>query len=154
MKFPCRVKVFNDIGHSYAMKTRLICLLPFVSAIAACSGGGNETPPMELNLDGEYNVSAPSTTDFASDGGVCGDASGTLTITDGVLEGAALSTGGLSYEISGEVGSDGSVAGGFAISGQNAASFEGTFDETSGSGTWVDIVECSGTWEANRIVTE
>ena len=100
------------------------------------------------DLNGDYTLTAPAVTEFDVNGGTCGDGSGTLTLTDGVISGSALSTNGLAFELNGNVADDGVVSGGFAFSGENVVMFVGAIVGTTGSGTWEDEFECMGTWEA------
>jgi len=119
-----------------------------LSGILISCGGGSSATQATLNLDGTYDISAIATTDFSINGGTCGDATGLMTITNSQLGGSVLSTNGSVFGISGEVSSDGSVTGGFAQAGENAATFEGSFSEGISNGTWTDIFQCMGTWEA------
>ncbi len=101
------------------------------------------------DLNGDYSLSAPATTEFDINGGTCGDGLGTLTLVDGVISGTAVSTNGLVFDLNGNVADDGVVSGGFALSGELVVTFVGSIDGTTGSGTWVDQFECMGTWEAS-----
>ncbi len=73
-----------------------------------------------------------------------------MTVTDGVLGGSVLSTNGNLYEISGSVSSAGEITGGFAQSGQLVVDVIGTLNGSEGSGTWVDALECEGTWVSTK----
>ena len=101
------------------------------------------------DLDGEYSLSVVATVDFASDGGTCSDATGNITLTDGVVSGTAITDdNGTVFDITGSVADDGALSGGFATSGQTIVTFEGSIDGATGSGDWVDEFDCMGTWEA------
>ena len=140
------------------MKVRYICIV-LAGFLAACGSDDDDgavvaaDPVVEVqqvasDLDGDFSLTAPATTDFAADGGACGDGSGTLILTDGVISGNALSTSGLVFDLNGEVDDDGIVTGGFALGGETVVVFEGAVVGTTGSGTWEDNFECMGTWEA------
>jgi len=122
-----------------------ISFVVLAGLLTSC-GSGSQTA---LDLDGIYNISAIATTEFAANGGTCGDATGLMTIENSELSGSVLSTNGSVFNISGNVAADGSVTGGFAQAGENAATFEGNFTANAATGTWFDIFECMGTWEAD-----
>jgi len=136
------------------MKVKIAGIL-LAGLLAACGsddddGDGQIVPDAQVaaDLDGDYSLTAPATTEFGTDGGECGDGSGTLTLTDGVISGTAVSTGGLVFDLTGNVADDGAVSGGFALSGENVVMFVGTIADDTGSGTWEDNFGCMGTWGA------
>ena len=118
------------------------CIL-ISTVLVACSSDSDDP-----DLDGTYSISATALTDVDINGGTCGDGSGEMTVTEGVLGGSVLSTNGNLYDISGSVTSSGEITGGFAQSGQLVVDVVGTLDGSEGSGTWVDALECEGTWES------
>ena len=124
--------------------------------LAACGSddddGGEIVADQQVaaDLNGQYSLLAVSTVDFARDGGSCSDATGTLTLTDGVVSGSAVTTdNGTVFDISGSVADDGVLSGGFATSGQTIVMFEVSIVGMSGAGDWVDDFGCMGTWEAS-----
>ena len=104
-------------------------------ALQACSSSDDDDE-FRLPLDGDYLIEATATTEFDSMGGTCGDAAGTMTLADNELTGTVLSTNGFSLDIQGSVTDSGEVTGGFAQGNNTVATFNGTFDLTSGSGDW------------------
>ena len=133
------------------MKLRTLFLVTATSILFACGGsdspsssspspdeGDGSGPVVDLqsaNDDGNYTVSVVSDTEFDRNGGVCGDGTGSLTITNGVIEGTAMSTNGVPYTIGGQLDDEGEVVGGaFAINGTGAASYTGMFENGAGSG--------------------
>jgi len=128
------------------MKLGITSIVLIAGLSVSCSSGNTE--PISLNVDGTYDISAVATTELDVNGGTCGDASGALMIDNSEISGSVLSTNGHVFDLSGSVTSSGVVTGGFAQSGQSAASFEGAFSGDRASGTWSDVFECVGTWEA------
>ena len=117
-----------------------------LASLAVSCGGGDSDP----NFDGSYSLAAVSTTTFDVNGGQCGDASGAVLIEDSQMSGSVLTTNGTVFDVSGSITSAGSVTGGFAQSGQNAVTFDGSVSGNQGSGTWTDIFECTGTWTLTK----
>lgn len=99
-------------------------------------------------FDGDYGLSATSTTQVDMNGSPCTDALGILNIVDSELSGYVIDGWQDSYDISGNVQANGVVTGGFASGGMNTATFEGSISGSVVSGTWVDIVQCAGNWQA------
>ncbi len=100
--------------------------------------------PSQNTFDGTYNVAVTSTT-VAS---ICGNASGTYTLTNGTDISGSVSNGSSVFDVSGTRNtSTGAVTGGFAfVSGQQFATFTGTIDNSTSRGTFEDINGCIGTW--------
>jgi hypothetical protein len=123
----------------------------FVSALilAGCGGSGSSSSVADFN--GNYNLAATSTTAKDIFGGVCGNAAGTMIATDGRLSGTLIDTWGNMFGILGEVDSKGTVSGGFALSEGNVATFSGTISGNTATGTWTDIYQCAGDWQATKI---
>lgn len=111
----------------------------------------NDTSDVAVVLNGEYSIEATASTRFDNTGGTCGDATGTMTITDNVMTGSVLTTNGNMLEVEGTVTENGEVVGGFAQGRIAVATFTGTISGTSGSGDWEDNFECVGTWTAEKI---
>jgi len=112
------------------MKVKIAGIL-LAGLLAACGsddddGDGQIVPDAQVaaDLDGDYSLTAPATTEFGTDGGECGDGS------------------------TGNVADDGAVSGGFALSGENVVMFVGTIADDTVSGTWEDNFGCMGTWGA------
>lgn len=126
---------------------RVISIALLAGFLSACDSNDDGA---DIVLDGDYSFTAPTTVRFDNTGAECGDGSGTLTVTNGVITGSAVSTSGVTFELSGDVTPAGEVTGGFAVSGENAASFEGSFNGATGSGTWEDRFQCLGTWDATK----
>jgi len=134
-----------------SMEVRIAGIL-LAGLLVACGSDddddGQIVAQVAADLDGDYNLTAPATTAFGTDGGQCGDGSGTLTLTDGAISGTAVSTGGLVFDLNGNVTDDGNVTGGFALSGENVVMFTGLVADSVASGSWEDNFGCLGTWEA------
>lgn len=99
-------------------------------------------------FDGDYGVSALSTTATGINGYVCTNALGVMNIVNSQLSGYVIDGYQDTYQISGNVDVNGDVTGGFASGSLNTATFEGAFSGDNASGTWVDIAQCEGTWTA------
>ncbi len=128
--------------------------LTAILALAACSS--NDDSDDAVNADtaefvlpaGAFTIEAIATTEFDSNGGTCGDATGEITITENALRGNVLSSNGFTLGVDGTLSDTGDVTGGFAQGSNTIASFSGQFTETSGSGIWTDNFDCTGTWTA------
>jgi uncharacterized protein YceK len=137
------------------MKKNWLLLIILISVLSGCSSGSSSdsstaTATTTTDFDGSYDTTVTSTTLFDINGGTCVDAAGLLTISNGELSGNVIDDRGATYTISGNVQSNGDVLGGFAIAGSNAASFEGVISGNTGSGTWEDIYQCAGNWQATE----
>lgn len=119
-----------------------------VRLVRCCSSNFSGTINPDSTFDGTYDLSVTSNTQFDINGLPCMDASGTMMIINLALSGSVIDGWGESYDISGDVQPDSTVNGGFAVSGTNAATFEGSISDNVGSGTWQDIYQCAGTWQA------
>jgi len=134
---------------SVRVNVRNLSIFMLMSLLTACGGASSSgSPSIADPLDGNYYLAATSLTETDINGGTCGDGSGTLNVIDETLGGNILTTNGELFDIVGTIDSSGRVTGGFAQSGQNAARFEGSISGSRGTGTWNDLYECSGTWEA------
>ena len=131
-----------------------VCLA-VVSFIVGCSSSSSSDPaspdPALTEFDGTYNTTATSITQFDINGGACANSSGVTYIINSEISGSVISGWGDTYIVSGDVQSNGDVLGGFAFSGQLVASFEGAISGNTGSGTWKDINQCSGTWQSIEV---
>jgi len=103
-----------------------------------------------IDLNGDYGIQAISDTELDINGGTCGDAAGTMTVTGNNLTGSVLSTNGFSLDIVGTISDGGDIEGGFAEGGNTIASFTASITGTTGAGDWEDNFECTGTWTAIR----
>ncbi len=130
------------------MINRIVAITVLSLSFMACGGSDTENEAVAAVTDGNYSVVVTAQTEFATDGGTCGGASGTFTLTDGFINGTALSNNGFVFVINGDVDDAGTVDGGFAVSGDTVATYTGTFLETSASGGWSEATGCSGVWEA------
>jgi len=132
-------------------KTRILLTIAILPFLTAC-GSDNESPVNQdaADLNGEYNIVATSTTVFDVNGGTCGDATGTMTVTENEISGSVLSTNGVSLDIEGTISDDGNVVGGFAQGGNTIANFTGNISGTTGNGGWEDNFQCTGTWTAEQ----
>ncbi len=128
-----------------------VCLA-VVSFLVGCSSGGSSSEPASTSteFDGSYDTTVTPITQFDINGGACANASGVIKIINSEISGSVISGWGDTYIVSGNVQSNGDVSGGFAFSGQLVASFEGAISGNTGSGTWKDINECSGTWQSTK----
>ena len=84
------------------------------------------------------------------DGYPCGDASGLINISGSQVTGNVTTSWGDIFDLTGEVASTGYVSGGFAVADYSVATYDGQMYSNGGNGTWEDIYECSGTWNAQR----
>jgi hypothetical protein len=131
------------------MKMSAISIL--VSALFLFGCGGSDSSSSFSDLNGNYNLAATSTTDQDVYGGSCGNAEGTMTVNDSSLSGTLIDTWGNMYDILGEIDNNGNISGGFALSQGNVATFSGTISGNTLTGTWSDIYQCSGDWQATII---
>jgi len=122
------------------------------SGSGASSGSAPQTgaPASDASsaFDGRYRLIARSTTKIGTDGEACGNASGTMTIVNSKVTGSVVDSWGYTYAVSGTVAANGRLSGGLAVAGNNVASYSGIVGNGRGSGTWVDIYKCAGTWSA------
>ena len=130
--------------HVIHRKSATIALLS-LTILTACSSDSDSEP---VDFSGNYSLSATALTEFDTNGGTCGDGSGNMTIADGMLTGSVLSTNGNLFDVTGTVTESGDITGGFGQSGQLVVNFSGALNATGGTGTWEDLLECSGTWDA------
>lgn len=119
------------------------------TAGASTAGAGTEgagTNGESIDLNGDYDVIVlldEASTVIPE----CGNGEGTLTVTGTTLTGIVDDL----YIVSGTIASDGTITGGFALSGGSTfADFEGMLDGAALVGTWSDIRGCSGTWRADK----
>lgn len=131
------------------MRTSTIMI--FISALILFGCGGSGSSSSVTDFNGNYNLAATSMTANDIYGGLCGNAAGTMTATDGRLSGTLIDTWGNMFGILGEIDSKGTVSGGLALSEGNVATFSGTISGNTGTGTWSDIYQCAGDWQATRI---
>lgn len=114
-----------------------------ISAVISRAGGeGEDVHP----YDGVWDGHAVTT----SGGGWCGTADFTMIIVDSQITGTAEDSWGDTYDLSGTVDATGHITMGVADSGDCFAIYSGQLTGSTGSGTWEDDEECSGTWEADR----
>ena len=83
----------------------------------------------------------------------CEGTDGELTVADNMITGyvfADIDADGR-LDVTGEILADGSISGGFALTGGAAyATYTGNVISTGFEGDWVDDFGCTGTWEANK----
>ena len=115
--------------------------------LASCVSNGDTS---KVNVNGQYNIQATSTTNLDINGDTCGDASGTMLINEYQISGSGRSSNGFSLDLQGSITRSGYITGGFARGGNIVTTFTGSFTEASGSGTWRDDFRCTGTWSAYR----
>lgn len=137
-------------------RSRLIfAVLLFSGMVIGCSSSSGTQPEADrgsigepIDLNGDYD--AVVLLDEASKAvPECGtDAQGTLTVTGRTITGIVDDQ----YIVSGTIASDGTITGGFALSGGSTfADFDGMLDGAALVGTWSDIRGCSGTWRADKV---
>ena len=124
--------------------------LPLIAVVLASvfSCSSDDSDPV-VAVDGTYDLTTTPTTGFAINGGECVSGAGSIVIVDREITGTVM-TQGLLFNVSGTVDNTGLVSGGFALSGESSATYEGTIENAVGSGTWEDNFECEGTWEATQ----
>jgi len=114
--------------------------------LLACSSDDDE---VVIDLTGDYTITTRSFTEFAANNVPCGDGEGTVTIADGTISGSVLSDDGTQFNVTGTVEPNGTVDGGFALSSETVANFEGSFTtDFVGFGSWEDNAGCDGAWQA------
>ncbi|MCY4385901.1 MAG: hypothetical protein OXC18_02230 [Desulfurellaceae bacterium] len=118
----------NDVGAEYGLPAHYdVC------------EARDETPDV-ARFNGTWSI----TTRYTSSG--CthhADERGTVTIANGAIRNAGRTIG--------SVSTSGRVSGNlYAPNGQRAGEFTGQAQERSASGTWFNLVGCSGTWTATK----
>ena len=113
--------------------------------LSGCGGGGNSSIQGNVNT---YDIYATSTTNKDKYGSPCGRGEGTLRINGTEVYGTIMDTWGQKLDIKGEIQADGYLYGEYKYGDLEAGFLEGYIVGDSGNGTWEDIMECSGTWEA------
>ena len=110
------------------------------------------TTIQEYEFDGTWSGRATSSTPVDKYGEPCGYANLTMFINRGIVTGTAVSyPWGETFTLSGIVASDGSMAWGMAVGNvDNVASGTGSLSRSTGSGSWQDVYECSGPWNATK----
>jgi len=127
------------------MKTKYFFIAILSVTLSSCDSGNDD---LNVDLTGDYRISAPSFTQLATDGTPCGRGEGTLNIADNNITGSVLSNG-VQFNVTGTVRSNGDVTGGFALSEQTLVDFEGSFtNDFVGFGSWLDNGGCNGAWQA------
>ena len=127
------------------MKVKIVSVALLTGFLFACSSDDDE---VVIDVTGDYTISTRSFTEFAANNVPCGDGEGTVTIADGTISGSVLS-GEAQFNVTGTVESNGTVDGGFALSSETVANFEGSFTtDFVGFGSWVDNAGCNGAWQA------
>jgi len=111
-----------------------------------CSIFGDTTE----RLSGDYTIKATASTQLDNKGRTCGEATGTMTVTNNSIGGSVLSSNGFTLQIDGTASDNGKVVGGFAQGSNTIATFSGSFSGTSGSGAWEDNFDCVGAWSAEK----
>lgn len=78
----------------------------------------------------------------------CSNGSGTLIVKNDVINGTvSLDNDSQVFDVSGEIGPDKKIYGGFVRGNTRVADYEGVATDTGLSGTWQDFGGCYGTWE-------
>ena len=101
------------------------------------------------NFTGEWTLVVKSTTDYDINMDPCGNAVGTMSVTNNQFS-IILYTVGASVTADGNIGDDGTINTTIAKGPYGAGIFSGKLSGNSGNGTWEDIYECSGTWTATK----
>jgi hypothetical protein len=142
------------------MKTKMMwCVLPLVASAQNGCSEINATPadPGLRRFDGVWDVlgkTAVSRGDRRGAGAAedCGYGTGTgrLTIKGSTVTGELQDNSGYGYVLEGNIDARGRMTGAFTYEGYDAATFEGTLGDRSGTGSWQDIYGCPGSWEVHR----
>ena len=98
-------------------------------------------------LAGQTQVASP---DEVSDCGY-GIGSGELKISGTTIEGGFTDNSGFSYVLEGTIDDSGKMKGAFTYVGYDAATFDGYLSKNEGNGTWKDVYDCPGTWQAQKM---
>jgi len=124
-----------------------------ISLIVGCGGSSSssadkndQTPQTnQTNTTKVYNVTVVSDDSLSPD--TCKGATGTLIIREDKVSGTVKSDWGKIYDITGTYISETSkIEGGFADAKTQVATYKGTANNNSASGTWEDSLGCYGTW--------
>ncbi|MEI8363733.1 MAG: hypothetical protein WCG35_11025 [Betaproteobacteria bacterium] len=99
-----------------------------------------------------YKIIAVTTTELDKHGNTCADATGTIRLYENGVYGSAIDSFGRGFKITGKIDASGKITGGFALSVITAVDFIGQHDADKkyANGTWKDIYECKGTWNATK----
>ena len=98
-------------------------------------------------LAGQTRVASP---DEVSECGY-GIGDGDLKISGTTIEGEFTDNSGFSYVLEGMIDESGKMSGAFTYVGYDAATFDGYLSVNEGKGTWKDIYDCPGTWQAKKM---
>lgn len=116
--------------------------------MAACSVSASDS-----NDDAQSPPSSSGTSSNAGSyrGTYTGSDTGTVTMTvSGSNVDVVATVAGKEYPASGSIGSGGSIAVGLGAAEGVTVTFEGTFANGKGSGTWKSTIGGSGTWSVTR----
>ena len=136
--------------------TKLVGVSAIALVIAGCGGGntgaiggGGDTT---IDYSGDYDITITATTAYG-DNGECRNGEGELVITEQYdIQGYVLSNWGDYWDLTGGITQSGSAEGGLADAGGGlVANFNGQLTATGGSGNWRDVLNCAGTWQANKL---
>jgi len=109
----------------------------------ADAGGGDGT----IDLNGDYDLDV-MLSEASMVSPECSEVSGTLTVTGTTITGTVDDR----FDVTGTIGSDGNITGGFALEDGNAfANYGGMLEGAALAGTWTDITGCAGTWRAEKV---
>ena len=102
----------------------------------------------QLNNDNPSGISVIYAVDINAVPLGCSDGSGTLIVKDDVINGTvSLDDNNQVFDVSGEIGPDRKIHGGFVRGDLRVADYEGIATDTGLSGEWQDFGGCYGTWE-------
>ncbi len=102
-------------------------------------------------LTGEPHIASQIfTIDVTATPTVCSDSAGTLVVNNDVINGTVrLDSTGQSFDVSGQIGPDKKIHGGFVQGSTRVADYSGELSESGNlSGTWQDFNGCYGTWSS------
>ena len=111
----------------------------------------DESSP-STNFEGTWSGRAESSIFEALSGVECGGATVSITITNNQINGLVITDGGLALFVEGSVSTTGGLLNSevLDINGDLFAIFTGSLSGDLGSGKWIDIYGCYGTFSISR----
>ena len=106
---------------------------------------------LSVSYEGTWRGLAKSDTPYDKYGDSCGSADMTLIVADQEISGTATDSWNEVYSLKGSIDSNGRFSGGMAYGSYGTvATFKGVISDNTGTGTWQDNYDCSGTFSVYR----